>query len=701
MDSIKMAADNALKLLLAHDDFEEANRIVSLLRNANYRSESKHVNKEDVLNKLLQDKPWDLIIAQLNGTNVPTKSIFSMIRKLNLDTPVVLISDEYNPSEIVEGLRLSAADVIPMDEDQHLLLSISRTLYDLEQRRRLRMCRRRYSDAESRCDRLLGSSEDAIAIVQEGTYLFANESYSQLFGYFKDESMLCLPVIDNISTEDRAQLKKFLRPIKADEEISSETLRFTGMTNNEIPVPIEMRIAKVDYQNEPALEFLITKAFLENQNGSLGGAFSEDTSSAVDIQRDKVIELINVTIRLAAQKHNTSVLLYITIDRYQNIQHEVGLQKTEDLVWQLIAKIEAESKAGYTLKRFKEDSFVMILPSTGADAGLMFASHLCENIDQQVFGLDDQTLSLTLGIGATVISEAVTTAESCIEHALSALTELHAEKNSPDFANAAKLYESGIGPEFTEEDVEGIAKNMLKEKQFELLYQPIIPLHGERQECYEVLMQVAPEAQGDHLPENFIAKVFKTPTAIDIDHWVILESIKTLAEKLKTDSSTRLFINISGHSIADEGFIPWLKVALKASGLLPKHVVFQLREIDVARQFHRSVQLIEELCRINGDVALSHFGLAIEPLKLLKKLSVNFVKFDSVIIERANENEDGAVEVESLINALKGEDEQIIVPFVERAAMIPTLWRCGVHYIQGHFLQPPLPIMNYDFSDEN
>ncbi|MEH6617632.1 MAG: diguanylate cyclase, partial [Porticoccus sp.] len=509
-----MAADNALKLLLAHNSFEEANRIVSLLRNANYRSASKHVNKEDVLNKLLQDKSWDLIIAQFNGTDVPIKSIFSMLRKLNLDTPVVLISDEYNPSEIVEGLRLGAADIIPMDEDQHLLLSISRTLYDLEQRRRLRMCRRRYSDAESRCDRLLGSSEDAIAIVQEGTYLFANESYSQLFGYLNDESMLCLPVIDNISTEDRAQLKRFLRPIEANEEINSETLRFTGMTNNEIPVPIEVRIAQVDYQNEPALEFLITKAFLENQNDSLGETFSENTSGAVDIQRDKVIELINGTIRQAAQQHKTSVLLYITLDRYQKIQHEVGLQKMETLAWKLVEKIEAESKADYTLKRFKEDSFVMILPNTGADAGLMFASHLCKNIGQQVFDLDGRTLSITLGIGATVISETVTTAESCVEHALNAITELHTEKNSPDFANAAKLYESCIGPEFTEEDVEGIAKNMLKEKQFELLYQPIIPLHGERQEYYEVLMQVAPEAQGDHLPDNFIAKIFKTPTAI-------------------------------------------------------------------------------------------------------------------------------------------------------------------------------------------
>jgi len=696
-----MAADNSLKLLLVHDDLEIANRIVSLLRNANYRSESKHVTSVDILTKLLQDKPWDLVIAQFSGTDVPIKTIFSNIRKLNLDTPTVLISDEYNPSEIVEGLRLGAADIVPMDEDQHLLLAISRILYDLEQRRRLRLCRRRYADAEARCDRLLGSSEDAIAIVQEGTYLFANDSYSQLFGYLNDESIACLPVIDNISTEDQPRMKKFLKPIDADTTISSEIIRFTGVTNGDIPVPIEMHIAQVDYQSEPALEFLITKTFLENQCNGFNNTEEVLNTSSVDIQRDKVFEMINNTIRQAAQKHNTSVLLYITIDRYLNVQKELGLQETEELVWQLVEKIKAEGKESHTLKRFKEDSFVMTLPNTGADAGLMFASHLCEAVDQAIFELNNQTVSLTLGIGATVISETVSTAESCIEHTLNALTELHMERDSTDYSNGAKLYESSVGPEYTEENVEDTAKAMLAEKQFELLYQPVIPLHGDPQEFYEVLMQVKPEATGDHLPEHFIAKVFKTPTAIEIDHWVILESIKTLAEKLKTAPATRLFINISGHTIADEGFIPWLKVALKASGLLPKHLIFQLREIDVARQFHRSVQLIEELCRINGDVALSHFGLAIEPMKLLKKLSVNFVKFDSVIIENANESDDAVEEVETLINALKAEDEKIIAPFVERADMIPTLWRCGVHYIQGHFLQPPLPMMNYDFSDEN
>jgi len=695
-----MAVDNSLKLLLAHDSFEEANRVVSLLRNANYRAESKHVNKTEVLSKLLENKAWDLIIAQFDGNDVPVKSIFTTIRKLNLDTPVILITEEHDPSKIVEGLRFGAADVIPMDEDQRLLLVIARTLYDLEQRRRLRQSRRLYSDSESRCDRLLGSSIDAIAIVQEGTYLYTNDSYAQLFGYVNSEGMLCMPVIDTLATEEQENLKEYLRPIKADEEIPNKTINFTGMTGDEIPVPIEAKISKVDYQGEPALEFLIAREFLEGQGGTPIET-STNTSSSIGIQRNKVIELINATIRQAAQKHNTSALLYITIDRYISIQSEIGIRKVEELVAQLLEKIDTETKDNHSLNRFTEDSFIMVVPNTSADAGLMLASHLCEAVDSHMFELEDLTFSLTLGIGVSVVNEAVATPECCIDRARTALLDLYAEGNSTDFANGAKLSETGIGPTLAEDDVEGHARLLLDEKQFELLYQPVIPLHGSQEEFYEVLMQVKPEALENDLPEDFIAKVFKTPTAIEIDHCVILEAIKALTEKLKSAPATRLFINISGHTIADEGFIPWLKTALKASGISPKQIIFQLREIDVARQFHHSVELIKELSKINGDVALSHFGLAIEPMKLLQKLSVNFVKFDSVIIEKAYENEANMAEVENLISLLKSENENIIVPFVERANMIPTLWGCGVHYIQGHFLQPPTRVMNYDFSAEN
>lgn len=695
-----MAVDNSLNLLLTHDSFEEANRVVSLLRNANYRTESKHVNKTDVLSKLLETKPWDLVIAKFSDTAIPAKAIFTTIRKLNLDIPVMLISDEYDPTEIVEGLRLGAADVIPTDEDQRLLLVIYRTLYDLKQRRKLRQSRRLYSDSESRCDRLLSSSTDAIAIIQEGTYLFVNDSYAQLFGYLDSEAMFCMPVIDTLAYEEQDRLKEYLRVITSEEEIPAKVINFTGMTSDNIPVPVAAKISKVDYQGEAALELLISRSELESRISTNTSNLPKQ-NNAISIQRDHVIETINATIRQAAKKHNTSALLYIHIDRYLSIQSEVGIQKVEELLSQLIDKMKEPLEESFSLNRFKENCFIIIAPDTSADAGLILANQLCKAISEHIFQLGEQTFSLTLGIGVSVINEAVATPECCIDRAQAALTDLYDENETLDYANGAKLSEKGIGLEIKNDDVEEYAKILLEKKQFELLYQPLIPLHGVQEEFYEVLLQVKPEALENDFPENFIDKVFKTPIAIEIDRRVILEAIKALTEKLKKDPNTRIFINLSGPTIADDSFIPWLKTALKASGISPKQVIFQLREIDIARQFHHFVELIKKLSKINGDVAISHFGLALDPMRLLQKLSVNFVKLDSVLVEKAHENEDSLTSVKNLIGLLKEQGESIVVPFVEHASMIPTLWGCGVHYIQGHFLQSPAKEMNFDFSAEN
>lgn len=700
-----MPIESTLRLLLAYDNFEEANRVVSLLRNANYRVESKHASSEDELNKLLSSHSWDLALAHLGSLNTPVKTVIGKIRRESLDIPTIIINEEYDPSEVVDGLRMGAVDVVSMDSDQHLLLTVARTLFDREQRSELRKIQRQYADAEARCVRLLTTSVDAIAIIQEGMYLFTNDSYAELFGHIDSDAMLCMPVIDTVAGEDQDKLIPYLGLIEPEDDIPTTTINFMGVTQEEAPLPIEARIAKVKHEGEPALELLITRRFIEGKSAVEEEGLSRDPN-AISIQRDKVLELISETIQQCSGDHNhASALLYITVDNFSHLQGELGIQKIELLIAALKKTLVEQSHDSHAIGRFREGVFVMVLPNTGADAALGVANSLCAAVRDHMFQVDNETFSLTLGIGVSVINATVPTAESCIERAQKVLKALYQEKNSTDHADGAKLAESGIGPEFAENNAEQAGRMLLNEKQFELYYQPIIPLHGEPAEYYEVLLQVKPQPEDSQLPENFIAEVFKTAAGIDIDRWVVLESIKTLSGKLQDAPNTQLFINLCGQTIGDESFVSWLKVAFKAAGISPRQLVFQLREIDVGRQYHRSVELIGELSGMNAEVALSHFGLSIEPMKLLKKLSVNFVKFDHVMIENAFASDEELPKLETLIEQLKSDEEketkeQIIIPFVERADMIPTLWGFGAHYIQGHYLQQPSPEMSYDFSSD-
>ena len=54
-----------------------------------------------------------------------------------------------------------------------------------------------------------------------------------------------------------------------------------------------------------------------------------------------------------------------------------------------------------------------------------------------------------------------------------------------------------------------------------------------------------------------------------------------------------------------------------------------------------------------------------------------------------------------LIQTLQSMDKKTVVPLVESAALLSTLWQAGVNFIQGYYLQAPSTEMNFDFSDNN
>ena len=685
--------DNLFKVLICFDDKSETDRLISLLRNASYKPEAKHVDQEDVLVKLLSERPWDLLISQMDSTKLPAKKIFSNIRRQNLDIPVIMIDPQRQPANIVEGLRMGAADVVMMDEDQHMLQVVSRTLYNLDNRRKLRHWKRKYYDSEKRSERLLHTSKDGIAIVQEGTYIYVNNSFAEVLDYPNGDSMICLPMIDTISDGYQESLKPYLGLISAEDSIETREIQFSALNCTEHEVELKAVVSQIEYEGEPALEFLIPHQFT---TGTATSGASLQESSA--IQLNVMFDAINNAIRKAAQHLSKAVLLYIEIDKFSEVQGQLGLEKMEKLITELAHLLDNEAGTKYSLHRFHENHFILLMQNTSAEAGLRFAKSLCRTIADKAIDVDGTEQHLTLSIGASVISDAVVSVEGCIHRSIDALKA--ARKESPQ-GNIAELFENDFdGGETDLEEIAAIGREYLEKGLFQLSYQPIISLHGTPQPMFEVLLQVAPEGSPRDLPDNFISLLFNTGIAQDVDRWVILESVKILSKKLQTDPETKLFVNISSATMCDKEFIPWLKVALKASGVPTSSLVFQLREIDVARFQEQAKKTIELFNKVQSQVALSRFGLSVDPMELVNALPLDYVKFDNQLIKKT-QNGDPNDEMEHLVDALKNANQTMIVPFVESAQMIPELWQSGVHYIQGHFLQPPMADLAFDFQAEN
>jgi EAL domain-containing protein (putative c-di-GMP-specific phosphodiesterase class I)/FixJ family two-component response regulator len=693
-----MHNNEPLHILIVDKSNDEANRFISILRSADFKVDAKLASTEEELQKFISMRNWDLLIAAQNYRKIPAQNIFQRIRRAERDVPVILISTEYDPKAVIEGLRLGAVDVVVEDQDQHLIKVVERSIKAVYERRQSREWERKLSVAEKRSQHLMNISRFPIAIIQEGTYVYANDACASIFGFSEPEEMLCLPVIDNIASKDRAKLKAYMVPLESNHEIMPFEAMVKTLDSEDNESDSFLEIHQIQYQGEPALQFTINKD--KQFDASIAHSDVQQSAEYSAIQPHLVYDLISRGISRSVQSGQDCMLLNIQVDRFNQLKEDLGIAKAEKIAHSLVMFIVQIFDHNLDCGRISENCFAIVLPETTEGKVLELANNITHQIGNEVFDIDNDSFSLTTSIGITLLNENVPSVERALERSQEAIDQL---RNKSEVGNGVKLYIPDIhSDEVSKTEAVAItAKRLLGEGGFSIRYQPIVALidGGSGKEYYEVILGVSKEMSSDDIPDDFINNLFKSDIAAEVDQWVITQALQSLTEKLNTNPETQLFINISAQSFSDSEFLPWLAKVLEAANLPANSLIFQFREIDAVRFLKQAAAICEQMKKSKGQVSITNFGLAINPLKTLQRVAADFVKVDRLIVEKLEKNEAGKTEFQKLMGGMTGTGVDVIVPFVEKATIIPTLWQQGVQYIQGHYIKEPGFEMDYDFSE--
>ena len=695
-----MNPNDTIRLLILNDSRSEAERLISMLRNAGRPTRAQHVESEEALTKLLQEQAWDLLIGHENSTQVPVASAIKQIKRLNRDVPTIVVTEEEGSQPVVEGIKLGAVDVVRMDEDQHLLLVIQREMENHEQRQLRRRSDRRYKEAERRSQQLLDSSRDAIAYLQDGMYLYANESFAELFGYDDRDDIECMPVIDMIDKGDQDNVKTFLKEftLRGDDG-ESTNLQFRGIKHTGGVSQITVQVANAIYDEEPCIQFMVQASAVgsEELEAQINEIKHQDVATGL-YNRQYFVNRLQVCLSETANANATSALLTVEVDNFgDNIQNSVGMAGADLALSDIAAKLKSSAPKADTIARFGDSQFTILLTNISADDALSLAQSVCGAMEDHIIEVEGRTVQCTLSIGIALISENSSSAQSVIDQSLNALAQVYEESGNKTVGNGAKLYEPPAS-EDGEEDMGAKVKLALDKDRFRLLFQPIISLRGSEEEHYEVLLRMLNEKDEEVSPFKFLEAAEQVGAHVKIDRWVILESIKLLSQHRKKGNTTKLIINLTRNSMCDDGFPAWLGVAFKAAELPANAIIFQISEPDVANHLNAAKAFVAQMKKIGAEVSINNFGCSLNPMNTLKHVDSSYVKVDgSFTLDIQNNNESP----DTLINLLKDlheENKITVVPFVENASVLSTLWQAGVHYIQGHYLQAPASEMSYDFS---
>ena len=701
-----MIANETIRLLILHDSRTEAERLISMLNNSGRSTRAQHVESEEALVKLLQEQSWDLLIAHQKATCLEPLTAIRQIQRLNKDVATIIQAEEdddmIGSQAVVEGLKLGACDVVLTDDDQHLLLVITRELANSHQRVLRRRAERKLHEAERRSQLLLNSSRDAIAFVQDGMYLYANQSFVECFGYDDRDDFECMPVIDMVSDSDQDKVKQFLKDfsLKGDDAESSH-VSFQGVLLGGEDRAISVEVANAIYDEEPCIELVIRANAVDNEElqAELQKIKNQDVATGL-YNRQYIVERVQQEVDKADETEGNSALLYIEIDHLiDEIRDQHGVGTSEAVLVDIAHKLQTLCSEQQQLARFSDEAFMLLSPSTHADQAINQAKKLCQEIEKHIIDLEGRTLHATVSIGIALINETSSSADDALGQAVSAHSNFQASGKDSLATNGYKLFEPKLSDsDQANVDIAKAVQNALDKGRFNLLFQPIISLRGAEEEHYEVLLRMLDENDESTSPATFLSAAAEIGATTKIDRWVILEGIKLLAEHQSKGNKTKLIINLSSESIADPSLLPWLGVAFKAAKLPTDCLIFQLNESDVTQQLNVAKVFLDGLKELGSLSSISNFGCSLNPFRTLEHVHCEHVKVHGSFTQDIQDNNESPEALSNLIKELMTHEKITIVPFVENASVLSTLWQTGVHYIQGHYLQAPTSSMDYDFN---
>lgn len=476
------------------------------------------------------------------------------------------------------------------------------------------------------------------------------------------------------------------------------TMNCVARRSDDQELSVTMSVSAATYDGETCTQIVIqpehSDAELEEKIRQIS---SQDLLTGL-FNRQYLMDALGQTIATAGKDNKTGALAYIALDNFMSLKGQVGIAGADLMLGDLATLLKEQAPENMVLARLSDDAFCLLCQPCEEKVMAEQCEAIRKKVEDHLFDINGRTVQLTLSIGVAAITENAPKAPDLMGRAHTASSELK-KKPGHEQGNGVLVYNPADYEAMDESNSVDAIQKALDDNRFKLLFQPIINLRGEGEEHYEAFVRMLNKDNEEVSPYDFLPPVGPSEMAIKIDRWVILQTIKQLSSHRSRGHDTRLFLNVTAETLEDKTFTPWLSVALKAARLPGDSLIFQIREGDANNYMKQAKEFAKAVHELHCKVSICQFGCALNPFNTLKHIDVDYVKIDGSFTEELQKKDDAKEEVKEMVKSLQSAGKLTIVPLVENASVLATLWQAGVNYIQGYYLQAPVPEMNYDFGD--
>ena len=687
-----MRTQSLLNLLVIDADQLYAERLVDLLGSYYDSVNLGFLDDKDELLKSLRQS-WDvLVFGQAYDMNFT--DVVAIIQEQDIDLPsVCLISkntvanahnDEGLPS-IMNGTMVKALYV---EQEMAVIMAIRLLHENLHSRQQLKTLQSVLSEAEQRANVLIKNSKSAVAYIDQGIHIFANDPYLQLFGFEAMNDIIGIPVIDLIAGGDNVKaVKQFLRQFdkgnRKDVEFNFESRRKDGST---FEAKLQLAIATLD--GEPVTQIIIQQ---NNSNSievakRLAEAERKDSLTGID-NRHSFEEQLAAAYEQARKGALTAALFYVQLDNVGKIRSSLGLQGIDSTVKQVANTLDELVVDGH-VSRFSDTAFTILVENQTTAALEKLAEQIGMSISKMLIEVDKRTTNTTASTAIVKIEKNTPEPRVLLERAMDAINQIMIETSN--HGGRYHLYDAS---EHANSDDHALAESLvdaITNNRFELLFQPIYDINNDRSDFFEVFLRL-PLADAENTvltPEQFMAVAKSHQLLEKIDRWVLINACKRINEVRKTHSEARLLVQLTSASLIDKKLPSVASQLINAIGGKAGALTLQFNEKDISDYLTVAKSQFTALNQINCQLGINNFGSSVKSVELANLVRPNMVRLARNYVEGIDAA-DNLETVKSIIVRTNESGVDVLMPYIEDAATMSVAWSVGARYLQGNYLEAP------------
>ena len=687
-----MRTHSLLNLLVIDADQLYAERLVHLLGSYYDSVNLGFLDDKDELLKSLRQS-WDVLVFG-QAYDMSFTDVVAIIQEQSIDLPLVCLinkdtvanahNDEGLPS-IVNGTMVKA---LYAEQEMAVIMAIRLLHENLHSRQQLKTLHSVLSEAEQRANVLIKNSKSAVAYIDQGIHIFANDPYLQLFGFEQMNDIIGIPVIDLIAGGDNVKaVKQFLRQFdkgnRKDVEFNFESRRTDGST---FEAKLQLAIATLD--GEPVTQIIIQQ---NNSNSSevakrLAEAERKDSLTGID-NRHSFEEQLTAAYEQARKGTLTAALLYVQLDNVGKIRNSLGLQGIDSTVKQVANTLDELVADGH-VSRFSDKAFTILVENQTTAALEKLAEQIGMSISKMLIEVDKRTTSTTASIAIVKIEKNTPEPRVLLERAMDAINQIMIETS-----NNGGRYHLYDASEHANSDDHALAESLvdaITNNRFQLLFQPIYDINNDRSDFFEVYLRL-PLADAENTiltPEQFMAVAKSHQLLEKIDRWVLINACKRINEVRKTHSEARLLIQLTSASLIDKKLPSVASQLINAIGGKAGALTLQFNEKDISDYLTIAKSQFTALNQINCQLGINNFGSSVKSVELANLVRPNMVRLARNYVEGIDAA-DNLETVKSIIVRTNESGVDVLMPYIEDAATMSVAWSVGARYLQGNYLEAP------------